>query len=56
MVNFLGGATEFHWVGLSETFYLGIASMKKLFKRFERFGLRNSSNVFPLFQDCYKSI
>ena len=41
MVKFLDGATESHWVGLSETYIL--AWLEKLFKR------------FPLFQDCYKS-
>ena len=47
--SFLDGATEAQWAGQSETFYI-------LVWLHEEHGLKNSSNVFPLFQVCYKSI
>ena len=47
MIKFLDGATESHWVGLSENLMYGFH---------EEHDLRNSSKVFPIFQDCYKSI
>ena len=43
MIKFSDGATESHWVRLSETFIL--VWLEKLFGCF-----------FPLFQDCYQSI
>ena len=48
MVKLLDGTTEAH----------GLDDQKPLsrYDFHEEHGLKNSSNVFPLFQDCYKSI
>ena len=52
MGKFLDGATESHWVG----FPLDYQRLLSWYGFHEENGLRNSSKVFPLFQDCYKSI
>ena len=49
MVKFLDGATEAHTLN-------GLDDQKLLswYGFHEEHGLKNSSNVFPLFQDCYQ--